>query len=194
LSLSPLPMDFPPTSTGSRLKPPPRLRTLLAIGAALIFALPSVAQVRPSRPRRHFAFPPARPGTIETRFAIADGYYLYRDRIHITVEPAAAGATVPPLPEGKVKEDQFFGRVQTFRGSVIVNLALKDGTAGSEGDGGHGVPRVRRCRHLLPTSGPAHIGGTPLLPMSPRRVPTSRPRKPGSTSVIAHTPRGRLSN
>ena len=158
-------MDFPPTSTGSRLKPPPRLRTLLAIGAALIFVLPSVAQVTPLSPEKAFRFSARalNPGTIETRFAIADGYYLYRDRIHITVEPAAAGATVPPLPEGKVKEDQFFGRVQTFRGSVIVNLALKDGQPGqkvmvvaeSQGCADVGIcypPQVQRIPVVLPAA------------------------------------------
>jgi thiol:disulfide interchange protein DsbD len=33
---------------------------------------------------------------------------------------------VPSLPEGKVKEDQFFGRVETYRGGMTVNLSLKD--------------------------------------------------------------------
>ena len=62
--------------------------------------------------------------TVEARFYIAEGYYLYRDRVHFAVEPASAGLSVPPLPSGKVKEDQFFGRVETYRGDVVVNLAL----------------------------------------------------------------------
>src|SRR5262249_59887994 len=70
--------------------------------------------------------------TIEARFMIADGYYLYRDKIHFTVEPAAAGLSVPPLPEGKVKEDQFFGRVETYRDGVVVKLTLKDVRPGQE--------------------------------------------------------------
>lgn len=158
-------MDFRPTSTGLRLKPPPRLRTLLGLGTALIVALPSVAQVTPLSPEKAFRFSARalNPGTIEARFAIAEGYYLYRDRIHITVEPATAGVTVPQLPEGKVKEDQFFGRVQTFRGSVIVNLALKDGQPGqkvvvvaeSQGCADVGIcypPQVQRIPVVLPAA------------------------------------------
>jgi thiol:disulfide interchange protein DsbD len=70
--------------------------------------------------------------TIEARFVIANGYYLYRDKVHFTVEPASAGLSVPPLPNGKVKEDQFFGRVETYRGGIVVNLALKDAKPGQQ--------------------------------------------------------------
>jgi thiol:disulfide interchange protein DsbD len=70
--------------------------------------------------------------TVEARFVIANGYYLYRDKVHFTVEPASAGLSVPQLPSGKVKEDQFFGRVETYRGDVVVNLALKDAKPGQQ--------------------------------------------------------------
>src|SRR5437773_7864420 len=100
----------------------------LALGVALVLALPAFAQVNPLPPERAFRFSARalNPETIETRFTIADGYYLYRDRIRFTVEPATAVLTAPVLPEGKIKEDQFFGRVQTYRGSLMVTLALKD--------------------------------------------------------------------
>jgi hypothetical protein len=32
------------------------------------------------------------------------------------VEPVAAGLSVPALPAGKIKEDEFFGRVETIAG------------------------------------------------------------------------------
>jgi thiol:disulfide interchange protein DsbD len=99
-----------------------------AAAAMLAIALPGHEQANPLPPDRAFRFSArlvdAR--TVEARFTIADGYYLYRDRIRFAVEPAAAGLSVPSLPEGKVKEDQFFGRVETYRGGVIVNLSLKD--------------------------------------------------------------------
>jgi thiol:disulfide interchange protein DsbD len=109
-------------------------RAALTAVAALVFTLPVLAQVNPLPPDRAFRFSArlidAR--TVEARFMIADGYYLYRDKIHFAVEPAAAGLTVPPLPDGKVKEDQFFGRVETYRGDVVVNLALKDPKPGQQ--------------------------------------------------------------
>ncbi len=63
---------------------------------------------------------------------IAEGYYLYRDKIHFAVEPATVGLTVPRLPVGTVKEDQFFGRVETYRGDVVVNLAVRDPKPGQQ--------------------------------------------------------------
>jgi thioredoxin:protein disulfide reductase len=95
---------------------------------ALATAMPAHEQANPLPPNQAFRFSArlidAR--TVEARFTIADGYYLYRDRVHFAVEPATAGLSVPSLPQGKVKEDQFFGRVETYRGEVTVNLALKD--------------------------------------------------------------------
>jgi thiol:disulfide interchange protein DsbD len=108
------------------------------------------------------------------RFMIAEGYYLYRDKIHFAIEPAAAGLTVPRLPEGKVKEDQFFGRVETYRGDVVVNLAVKDPKPGqqiviaaeSQGCADIGIcypPTVQRVTLALPVGSvvPDTVGDPP---------------------------------
>jgi thiol:disulfide interchange protein DsbD len=94
----------------------------------------ALAQRLPLAPDKAFRFDARalNPQTIEARFSIADGYYLYRDRIHFSVEPAAVGATVPALPEGKVKQDPFFGRVETYRGGLQVNISLKDTVPGQK--------------------------------------------------------------
>jgi len=107
------------------------LASLTAV-AALGVAASALAQVNPLAPDRAFRFSAALidSRTIEARFTIAEGYYLYRDKIHFAVEPETAGLTVPPLPEGKMKEDQFFGRVETYRGGMVVRLALKDAKPG----------------------------------------------------------------
>jgi thiol:disulfide interchange protein DsbD len=112
-----------------------RARVWLAASglAALAAATVALAQ-NPLPPERAFRFSArmldAR--TVEARFSIAEGYYLYRDKIHFAVEPAAAGLAVPALPSGVVKEDPFFGRVETYRGSVVVNLALNDAAPGQQ--------------------------------------------------------------
>jgi len=126
-----------PISNGSRPKPRPLLSVIwsrLALCLALTVALAVQGQVNPLPPERAFRFSARalNPETIETRFTIADGYYLYRDRIRFTVEPATTVLTAPVLPEGKIKEDQFFGRVQTYRGGLIVTLALKDTAPGQK--------------------------------------------------------------
>ena len=161
-------MVCPHTSNGSPPKPwrlGSTLRYASAFGVAVALALPALGQVSPLPPDKAFRFSARalNPETIETRFTIAEGYYLYRDRIRFTVEPATAGLNVPELPAGKVKEDQFFGRVQTYRGSVIVNLALKDSVPGqkvvlvaeSQGCADIGIcypPQVQRVTVALPAA------------------------------------------
>ena len=66
--------------------------------------------------------------TIEARFDVADGYYLYRDKLHFTTAPVAAGPAV--LPPGKPKHDAFFGDVETYRGEVVVRVPLAHTAAG----------------------------------------------------------------
>lgn len=68
--------------------------------------------------------------TVEVRFLVADGYYLYRDKLKFVVEPpASAGAA--SMPPGKVIEDEFFGKVATFRGEVAIRVPVKGAKPGS---------------------------------------------------------------
>ena len=69
--------------------------------------------------------------TVEARFAIANGYYLYREKLHFSVEPARLGGA-PVLPPGKIKDDEFFGKVETYRGQLAVKLALQQPPPGSK--------------------------------------------------------------
>ncbi|MCC6867473.1 MAG: protein-disulfide reductase DsbD N-terminal domain-containing protein [Burkholderiales bacterium] len=68
--------------------------------------------------------------TLEARFAVTDGYYLYRDKMAFFLDPAAATLGATALPPGKVKDDPFFGRVETYRGEVVVRLPLGASLAG----------------------------------------------------------------
>ncbi|MBU1395149.1 MAG: protein-disulfide reductase DsbD [Gammaproteobacteria bacterium] len=61
--------------------------------------------------------------TLEARWQIADGYYMYRDKFRFTVEGATLGA--PQLPAGKVKEDEFFGKVEIYRNDVRIALPIQ---------------------------------------------------------------------
>lgn len=64
--------------------------------------------------------------TLEATFTIADGYYLYRDKLRFTSDGGAMLAESPVLPSGKVKDDAFFGRVETYRDRVVVKLPLRE--------------------------------------------------------------------
>lgn len=62
---------------------------------------------------------------INVRYQIADGYYLYRDRFKFEVEPENLSLGKPQMPVAEVHQDQFFGRVETYRGNLIIRLLLQ---------------------------------------------------------------------
>ena len=157
-----------------------RLRTLEAVlaatGAALVtmLALPTWAQ-QPKllAPERAFAFSvqAVDENTVEARFAIANGYYLYRDKLKFSVEPVTLAAAAA-LPPGKLKHDEFFGDVETYRGAVAVRLPLQGAQPGSavtvkaesQGCADAGVcypPQLQKVTVALPAR-----GGRPGEPVS----------------------------
>ncbi len=62
--------------------------------------------------------------TIEVRYQVANGYYLYHDKFKFQVEPADAGLGAAQIPPGKVKQDEYFGKVETHRGLLVIKLPL----------------------------------------------------------------------
>lgn len=60
---------------------------------------------------------------IEVRFAIADGYYMYRDRFKFETEAGRVLADVT-LPRGTVKQDPFFGKTETYRREVRIRVPV----------------------------------------------------------------------
>jgi thiol:disulfide interchange protein DsbD len=70
------------------------------------------------------------PDAIEVRYVIAKGYYLYRDKLRFTLEPATALQGEPRLPPGIVKKDEFFGEVAVYRDEVRITLPVAPGVAG----------------------------------------------------------------
>ena len=65
------------------------------------------------------------PDTVQVRYQIADGYYMYRDRFHFAAAEGPMKFGAPRLPAGTIKEDEFFGKVQTYRGAVVIELPLR---------------------------------------------------------------------
>ena len=96
---------------------------------------------------------------IELTWNIADGYYLYRQRIHVQVEGFEADAL--QLPEGTRHHDEFFGDVETYRRqlrAVLPGIARRDAVAVTvkyQGCADLGVcypPQTRRLTLALPAS------------------------------------------
>ena len=62
---------------------------------------------------------------VEVQFAIADGYYLYRERFKFAAENARLGK--PEFPVGVRKTDQFFGDTETYRKEVRIRVPVEAG-------------------------------------------------------------------
>jgi len=60
--------------------------------------------------------------TVEVRYRIADGYYLYREKFKFSADGIELGAA--QFPPGKVKQDEYFGRVETYRNEVAIKLPV----------------------------------------------------------------------
>src|SRR3982750_587559 len=101
-------------STGSALKRR-RLSGARWLGAACLVALSAGLSADPKLLPPEQAFRLSARAlddrTLEARFEVTDGYYLYRDKLKFALD--AGQALVPASwPAGKVKEDQFFGKME----------------------------------------------------------------------------------
>lgn len=63
------------------------------------------------------------PGSVEARFQIAKGYYLYHTKFNFSADRDVQLGT-PSMPKGKVIQDEFFGRMETHRGDLRVLIPL----------------------------------------------------------------------
>ena len=55
---------------------------------------------------------------------IADGYYMYRDKISFDVTGQGVMASVPELPHGRMKQDALFGEVEVYLSSLSVDIPV----------------------------------------------------------------------
>jgi thiol:disulfide interchange protein DsbD len=60
-------------------------------------------------------------GAVEVKFAIADGYYMYRDKFRFSAEGnPSVQLGAPQLPRGAPHKDEFFGQTETYRRQVAI--------------------------------------------------------------------------
>ncbi|HRH80684.1 MAG TPA: protein-disulfide reductase DsbD [Thiobacillaceae bacterium] len=101
------------------------MRLLLSILLCLIASWTHAAEDELLEPDKAFRFSARMldAGQIEARFQIADGYYLYRDKIKFSATGAKLGSA--KLPPGPVKQDEFFGKVTIYHGDVRIPMPVK---------------------------------------------------------------------
>lgn len=59
---------------------------------------------------------------IDVEYAIAPGYYLYRDRLRFEVLPATLLLAAAEFPAGQVIDDPFIGKSVIYRERVVIHL------------------------------------------------------------------------
>jgi len=87
--------------------------------------------------------------TIEVGFAIAKGYYLYRDKFRFAVEGDAVTLGEPVIAKGKEKDDETFGKVEVFYQSVAIRLPVERNVSGPLSLKLNITSGLRRRRRLL---------------------------------------------
>ncbi len=101
---------------------------LLWAGLPLLSAAQDAGEFLPPEQAFEFSARMSDPSTIEVRYRVADGYYLYRDKFAFAVEGGTLGK--PDLPRGKVKFDPNFEKdVETMRGELLIHLPVQAGSA-----------------------------------------------------------------
>lgn len=103
---------------------------------------------------------------VEVAFKIAQGYYMYRDRFSFATQSGKPLGEVE-IPRGTLKEDAFFGKSETFRDLVRIqvpitaqdtvkgSVALRVTSQGCSDKGVCYVPVQQSVRVELPKSGAA---------------------------------------
>jgi len=62
--------------------------------------------------------------TIKATWDIADEYFMYRKRFKFESDTTGISLGEPIIPRGKVKDDEFFGRVETYRNQVAIEIPV----------------------------------------------------------------------
>jgi thiol:disulfide interchange protein DsbD len=114
---------------------------------------------------------PAAADRVPLVWQIADGYYLYRERIKIkTADPAVQIAAID-MPQGQIKNDEFFGRQEIYHHELVAQVRLAHGGGGPVSvplqvtyqgcaEAGLCFPPVTKTLTISLTPGAAAGGGT----------------------------------
>jgi thiol:disulfide interchange protein DsbD len=102
------------------------LRFLLSLIASLVLLAPAHADDDFLPPEQAFKLSARMldPHTAEVSYAIADGYYMYRERFKFSAADAKLGE--PQIPPGKVKFDETFNKdVETYHHGVAIRIPVQ---------------------------------------------------------------------
>ena len=121
--------------------------------------------------------------TVEVRYRIADGYYMYRERFRFAAEPGTVKLGQAQFPPGEVHNDVFFGRVETYRKEVRILLPVDDAAGAqsiklkvtSQGCADSGVCYVPQDQFAQVSLAEAALSSTPGAPSLTNAPPAVEP-------------------
>lgn len=110
----------------------PKLLALLAMAMLwLAWNAPARAEAEFLEPEKAFVFSAAMatPDTVELRFRVAPGYYMYRERFGISISPLGAATLGEPVyPKGDVKYDPTFEKdMEVYHQDVVIRVSVTPG-------------------------------------------------------------------
>ena len=127
------------------------------------------------------------PDRVTLRWDVADGYYLYRDKVKVTVADGTATLGAPQMPEGKLHVDEYFGEQVVYYGELVMNvpvaaaagtreIALDVAYMGCADAGLCYPPTVKRVTVALGAAPATAAAGTPSRGRGTHGVRAGRPR------------------
>ena len=110
--------------------------------------------------------------TVRAEWTIADKYYLYKNKFKFLSDTDGIKPGEIDFPKGKVKEDEFFGKVETYRKHIAVDIPLiRSGDASmlklkitSQGCADMGIcypPQTKTVEFTLPAVAAAETAAAP---------------------------------
>ena len=138
--------------------------------------------------------------TVEIRFQVAEGYYLYKHKFKFEADGITFGEA--QLPPGKRKKDDIYGEVETYRGELVFPLPLSAGqppfklTVTSQGCADLGIcyPPTPQTVSIDP-AGQRKVGGFLARALGQAPAAEAPLTAPASTTAVpadAHDESGRI--
>ena len=124
-----------PSGAASFAKTSPALAKLLGLGEGIAIGESNEDQFLDPDVAFVLSADAAGPGAIEARWDIAEGYYLYRDKFRFrAVDGSGASLGDAGFPEGMLKDDEYFGPMEVYYGSVAALVPVAGAAPGGAVD------------------------------------------------------------
>ena len=159
-----------PSEAASFAKTSPALAKLLGLGEGIAIGESNEDQFLDPEVAFVLSAAAAGPDAIEARWDIAEGYYLYRDKFRFrTADGSGASLGNADLPEGMLKDDEYFGPMEVYYGSVAALVPVAGAAPGGVvdvdityqgcADAGLCYPPITKTVSLLLPAAMADTGG-----------------------------------